>query len=161
MPSTPKPKPAPKKGPGKTAVDATGKSAGKARAAKTAEDGPPKRPVKPATEASADSVATVIALAADMPAPVIGAAQTLKMKELVDTVTLHTGGNKPEVKRTLEAALDFLGATLSGGQGFVLPGLGKGKVAKTKTLDGGEVITLKLKRSAEKNPFTPLAEADD
>lgn len=113
--------------------------------------------------AAPDSVAEVMADAAP-PMPPSGTRapqQGLRMKGFVEAVALRSGGKKGEVKPVLEAALAVLGEALARGEAVNLPGFGKSKIVKTKALADGMVLTLKLKRGADKNASPPLAEADD
>ncbi len=80
----------------------------------------------------------------------------LKLKDLIDSVVAATGGKKPEVKKTVEAALAALREALVSGKPLMVPPLGKLRVVKTK----GPALTLKL-RIADGAKASGLALADD
>jgi Bacterial DNA-binding protein len=80
----------------------------------------------------------------------------MRMKELVDAVAEATGGKKPDVKKTIEAALSTIGAALATGSALAIPPLGKLRVVKNK----GPALTLKL-RLADGPKAAGLALAED
>jgi hypothetical protein len=84
------------------------------------------------------------------------AVETIKIRNLVDTVAAATGAKKPDAKKAVEAVLSALGAGLAARSVFVVPPLGKLRVAKSN----GPVLTLKL-RLADSARAAGLALADD
>ena len=80
----------------------------------------------------------------------------VKLKDLIDSVVLSTGGKKPEVKSAVEATLAALAEALAAGKSLAIPPLGKLRVVKAK----GPALTLKLRR-AEGAKAAGLALADD
>jgi hypothetical protein len=84
------------------------------------------------------------------------AVETIKLRNLVDTVAADTGAKKPEAKKMIEAVLAALGAGLAAKSVFNVPPLGKLRVAKSN----GSVLTLKL-RLADTSRAAGLALAED
>lgn len=80
--------------------------------------------------------------------PVEGAetAPVMKLKDLVARVAEATGAKKPQVKEIVEAALTQIGKALDGGETVHLPALGKLKVNRTRALEQGAILSMKLKR---------------
>ncbi|NTT85213.1 HU family DNA-binding protein [Tabrizicola fusiformis] len=80
--------------------------------------------------------------------PVEGAetAPVMKLKDLVARVAEATGAKKPQVKEIVEAALTQIGKALDGGETVHLPALGKIKVNRTRALEQGAILSMKLKR---------------
>ncbi|GAB1480030.1 hypothetical protein MASR2M74_26010 [Paracoccaceae bacterium] len=91
-------------------------------------------------------------------------ALTMKLKDLVARVAESTGAKKPQVKEIVEAALTQIGKALDSGETVHLPTLGKLKVNRTRALEQGSVLSMKLKRGtagkATKNS-APEALAED
>jgi hypothetical protein len=81
---------------------------------------------------------------------------TIKLRDLVDTVAAATGAKKPDAKASVEAVLAAIGAGLAAKSVLVVPPLGKLRVAKSN----GSVLTLKL-RLADTSRAAGLALADD
>jgi hypothetical protein len=132
------------------------------KAEKPAKAERPARAVEPAPAEAAP-----VAEAAATPAPAAkpdrvarkkaaAAVETIKLRNLVDTVAAATGAKKPEAKKSIEAVLAALGAGLAAKSVFVVPPLGKLRVAKSN----GSVLTLKL-RLADTSRAAGLALADD
>ena len=70
----------------------------------------------------------------------------LKKPALLDAVVERTNLKKRDVKPAVEAALAVIGDALREGTVVNLPPLGKLRVVKSKSLDGGAaVVTLKLR----------------
>jgi DNA-binding protein HU-alpha len=122
----------------------------------------PARPAKSAkaekTPRAASAKAKAEPAAAAKPAvakPATGA-DTIKLRDLVDTVAAATGQKKPDAKTAVEAVLAALGAGLAAKSVLVVPPLGKLRVAKSN----GSVLTLKL-RLADASRAAGLALADD
>jgi hypothetical protein len=131
-----------------------------ARAAKADK---PAKPEKPARSPKAKPEAAAAAVAAPSAKPekaerkkAAAAVETIKLRNLVDTVAAATGAKKPDAKKSVEAVLEALGAGLAARSVFVVPPLGKLRVAKSN----GLVLTLKL-RLADSARAAGLALADD
>ena len=84
------------------------------------------------------------------------AAGTVKLKDLLDQVTVATGSKKAEVKPVIEAMLAAMGTALATGKALAIPPLGKLRVVKNK----GPALTLKL-RLGDGPKAAGLALADD
>lgn len=70
----------------------------------------------------------------------------LKKPALLDAIVERTNLKKCDVKPAVEAALAVIGDALREGTVVNLPPLGKLRVVKSKSLDGGAaVVTLKLR----------------
>jgi len=70
----------------------------------------------------------------------------MKKPELLDAVVTRTAIKRRDVKPAVEAALAVIGDALRDGTVVNLPPLGKLRLVKSKTLDGGAaVLTLKLR----------------
>ena len=87
----------------------------------------------------------------------------LKKKDLVERVAKRTAAKKSEARDIVDAVLAELGAALARGDELNLPPLGKAKVNKTRDIAQGEVLIVKLRRSAEgkETGETPLADTDE
>ena len=73
-------------------------------------------------------------------------ADMLKKPEFIERTMTRTSVKKRDAKPAIEAALATLAEALKAGEDVHLPPLGKIKVIKSKTLDGGvQVIALKLR----------------
>lgn len=70
---------------------------------------------------------------------------TLRLKELVDRVSVSTGSKKKAVKAIVEAILTQLGLALRNGEMLNLPELGKVRVVKPRVQAPGSAMTLKLR----------------
>jgi Bacterial DNA-binding protein len=105
---------------------------------------------KPAAAAAKPALKVVEAAAPEAPGSLV------KLKDLLETVALATGGKKPEVKAVVEATLSALGEALATGKALAIPPLGKLRVVKNK----GPALTLKL-RLADGAKAAGLALADD
>jgi hypothetical protein len=129
-----------------------------ARPAKAEKAEKPARAAKPA-KAAAERPAPVAAEPAAKPVAKVKAkpaADTIKIRNLVDTVATATGAKKPDAKKYVEAVLAAIGAGLAAKSVLVVPPLGKLRVAKSN----GSVLTLKL-RLADSSRAAGLALADD
>jgi len=76
-------------------------------------------------------------------------APVLRTRDLVDQVAEQSGMKKTDAKRVIEAALAVLGDALARGEGFALSGLGKGKVARSKSEDGSAQMVVKIRRQID------------
>ncbi len=86
-------------------------------------------------------------------------AKSLRKKELIDRVVVASGVKKKDAKPVIEAMLAEMGAALSRGEGLQLLPFGNLKIAKTKSLANGEVLTCKVRRSkaGSRSPAGTLA----
>lgn len=83
----------------------------------------------------------------------------LKKRELIDLAATRSGVRKKSVKPVVEAVLAVLGEALAEGRPLNLPGLGRGRVARSRAAGEGEVITVKLRRKPAKTAAAEPAEA--
>jgi hypothetical protein len=129
-----------------------------ARPAKAEKAEKPARAAKPAKAAAAERPAPLTETASKPAgkAQTKPAADTIKVRNLVDTVATATGAKKPDAKLYVEAVLAAIGAGLAAKSVLVVPPLGKLRVAKSN----GPVLTLKL-RLADTSRAAGLALADD
>lgn len=111
---------------------------------------------KPARARPAVAAARPALKAVEPAVPPAASGPGLKLKDLVDSVALATGGKKPDVKKAVEATLAALGEALSSGKALAVPPLGKLRVVKNK----GAALTLKLRR-ADSPKAAGLALAND
>lgn len=130
-----------------------------ARPAKTAKAEKPARaatPVKAGAKASPSAAKRAGAKpAATPPAKPATAVDTIRLRDLIDTVAAATGSKKPDAKKAVEAVLAAIGAGLATKSVLVLPPLGRLRVAKANA----GVVTLKL-RLADATRARGLALAD-
>ncbi|WP_194094925.1 HU family DNA-binding protein [Marivivens aquimaris] len=84
----------------------------------------------------------------------------IKKNRIVDDAVQKSGLKKRDVKLSLDALLEALGAHLVEGQTLNLPPLGKIKVAKVVDGPNGEVVTLKLRKSKVISAFEGDADAE-
>jgi hypothetical protein len=128
-----------------------------AKAPRPAKAEKPARAVKPTKATSVPLPAEVEAVAKPaVKAKVKPAADTIKIRHLVETVATATGAKKPDAKIYVEAVLEVIGAGLAARSVLVVPPLGKLRVAKSS----GSVLTLKL-RLADSSRAAGLALAED
>jgi hypothetical protein len=154
MAQTPKPTTAKPASPARPA-----KAAKPARPEKSEKLKNPVRQAKPAmVEPARDADTPAVADKPDRMArkKAAAAVETIKLRNLVDTVAAETGAKKPEAKKMIEAVLAALGAGLAAKSVFMVPPLGKLRVAKSN----GSVLTLKL-RLADTSRAAGLALAED
>ena len=87
-------------------------------------------------------------------------APSLKIKDLVASVSEATGGKKKDVKLVVEATLKALGDAMGAGLDMNLPGFGRSRITRTAEKDGAAHLTLKVKRGPHraKHAEEPLAE---
>lgn len=108
-----------------------------------------KAKAKPAAQRNAKPVKTTAKAEArsttDKPA-----GEGLRLNALLDAVAATTGQKRSDIKAVVEATLAELGASLSRGEAFALPPLGRGKVNRKSESDGEEVMMVKLKRGGKK-----------
>lgn len=117
---------------------------------------------KPAKTAAASRDKVVSLVTPTLAAPI------LKLKDFVDRAADRSGVKKKDAKPAIEAALAVLAEAIEKGEELRLPPLGKLKIAKTRDVPGGKMITLKLRTgsgpgagAAEKDADDPLADSDD
>lgn len=126
------------------------------------------KPVK-ATAKPAVADPAPVAVAAPQGGPeikVMSAANSLKLKALVDQVADLTKAKPKLVKDVVEATLAAMGRALSEGQELNLPPFGKARVSRQKEVGTGEMLIVKLKRgggakSGKKDVTEGVAEAED
>lgn len=129
------------------------------------------QPVKATAKPKSGKAKTAAAPPASTPAAADAKAGPLRTAGLLERIAERTGAKKQDLKPLLEATLDELGAALSRGEAFVLEPFGRGKVARSKSVEGGETLVIKLKRSDgtakaagkadEKEGASPLASSDE
>ena len=73
----------------------------------------------------------------------------MRKKELVDAIVARTGVKKRDARIVIEAMLAELGATLAEGRDLVLPPLGRVRINRTKELENGRVLAMKLRQKAQ------------
>ncbi len=96
----------------------------------------------------------------DVPAPT--EAQVMKKPDLLDQVVARTNLKKRDVKPAVEAAFAVIREALQDGKELSMPPLGKVRLVKTKTLEGGaEVMTLKLRTPKHAAAAAAAAAATD
>lgn len=74
------------------------------------------------------------------------AQEPLRKKELIDAVVARSGIKKRDAKPVVEAMLAELGETLSKGRELTLPPLGRVHINRSKTVENGKVIILKMRQ---------------
>lgn len=79
------------------------------------------------------------------PEPDKEAVQT-RVKDLVERVALAVGQKNKDVREVIAATLAELGKALENGEALNLPPFGKIKISRTRSLDSGSAMTLKLRR---------------
>lgn len=131
----PKPRPVPR-----TKKAAKVKSAGESAAKSNAREADPDR------EDQAQSPKTV--------------EPTLRKKDLIDRVVAVSGVKKKDAKPVVEAMLAEMGAALARGEGLHLQPFGNLRIAKTRNLSKGGVLTCKIRLvpPAQDASGSPLAE---
>lgn len=132
-----------------------------ARAAKPEKPAKAEKPARSPKAPKPEAAATAVVAAPVKPEKAerkkaAAAVETIKLRNLVDTVAAATGAKKPDAKKAVEAVLSALGEGLAARSVFVVPPLGKLRVAKSN----GPVLTLKL-RLADSARAAGLALADD
>lgn len=70
----------------------------------------------------------------------------LKKKDLIEQAVQRSGVKKAFAKSAIEAALAIMGETLDRGEGLNLEPLGKVKIQREKEVQGGKVITTRVRR---------------
>jgi nucleoid DNA-binding protein len=126
-----------------------------ARPARTPKTDKPVRAASPVKAAAKAVPAASKRSAAKPAAKSESGGDTIKLRDLIDTVAAATGAKKPEAKKAVEAVLAAIGAGLASRSMLVLPPLGKLRVAKANA----GVLTLKL-RMADATRAKGLALAD-
>ena len=95
------------------------------------------------------------------------AAPSVKLKDLIARVAEATGAKKPQVREIVEATLKEIGLSLDKGETLsLLPLLGRMSVNRTKELEQGVMMLVKLRRGTgapvDKNTAAePLAEVGE
>lgn len=72
----------------------------------------------------------------------------MKKRELIKAVVARSGTRQKFAKPVVEAMLAILGETLVEGRELTLPPMGKVKIQRQKTVSGGTVTVMKLRRTA-------------
>lgn len=89
---------------------------------------------------------TPVAEGASNPKPDRPVLATLRVKELIERVSEHSGGKRKEVKEIVEATLAEIAAALNRGESLNLPAIGKLRVSRTREVPNGKALTLKLRQ---------------
>jgi nucleoid DNA-binding protein len=112
-----------------------------------------------ARKPTAKSVIAAARPAADDAAvPAATKVATLRKKELIERVAAVSGVKKQDTRAIIDAVLSVLGDALAAGETLALPPLGKARVNRHKDVDGGEILTVKLRRGGPATAKEPLAE---
>ena len=83
----------------------------------------------------------------------------MKVKDLIERVAAASDHNKKDVRAIVEATLVELGKALDAGETLILPPFGRARIANQKSDASGQIMTLKLRRGAEKKPVKNADEA--
>ena len=122
------------------------RAAGSAKAPAKAEAAPAARK---AAATKRPPAASPPAESASAPAPApqgTRSGHTLKVKALAERVAAATGGKKKAVRQTVEVVLAELGRSLMAGDDLHLPPLGRARVSRQRDREGGEILTIRLRR---------------
>ncbi|MGR3635666.1 MAG: HU family DNA-binding protein [Shimia sp.] len=98
------------------------------------------------TAATSASTASKVPEGVVVAAPEKADSEELRKNELFTAVVERSGIRKKFAKPAIEAALAILGEALEEGRALQLPPLGRVKVQKSKDIDGGVVITTRIRR---------------
>ena len=137
----------------KTAAQPAAKSASRKPAAKkptakpTAAKASPAKAVKIAKPAEEETMMDSVEQTGDAAAKVVA---QLRVKDLIERVASASEQNKKDVRLIVEATLAELGKALEGGESLNLPPLGKVRIANQRSDATGLMMTLKLRRNADK-----------
>lgn len=85
----------------------------------------------------------------------------MKKRELIKAVVARSGTRQKFAKPVVEAMLAILGETLVEGRELTLPPMGKVKIQRQKTVSGGTVTVMKLRRTANMVAQTTTPSADE
>lgn len=129
----------------KTAAQPAAKSAAKKPTATKAS--PAKAAVKIVKPAEEDIMMDSADHAGDAAAKVVA---QLRVKDLIERVASASDHNKKDVRAIVEATLAELGKALETGESLNLPPLGKVRIANQRSDETGLMMTLKLRRNADK-----------
>jgi nucleoid DNA-binding protein len=91
-------------------------------------------------------------------APPADRAPRLRKKDLIARVVKAAGSKRKDTRDIVEAVLTVLGDALAAGETLALPPFGKARVNRQRDVEGGEMLTVKLRRSSGTKPKDPLAE---
>jgi nucleoid DNA-binding protein len=136
----------------KTAAQPAAKAANRKPAAKkptAAKASPAKAAVKIAKPAEDVKMMDSADQTGDAAAKVVA---QLRVKDLIERVASASEQNKKDVRLIVEATLAELGKALETGESLNLPPLGKVRIANQRSDETGLMMTLKLRRNAEKKP---------
>ena len=150
----------------KTAAQPAAKTASRKPSTKkttTAKASPAKIAVTIAKPAEEEIIMTSEDTVGDAAAKVVA---QLRVKDLIERVASASEQNRKEVRLIVEATLAEIGKALAGGESLNLPPLGKVRIANQRSDETGLMMTLKLRRNAEKKPGKndekePLAEVGE
>lgn len=73
----------------------------------------------------------------------------MRKKELVEAIVTRTGVKRRDARVIIEAMLAELGATLAEGRDLILPPLGRVRINRTKELEDGRVLAMKLRQKEQ------------
>ncbi len=135
------------------------KTPSKAKGAAKAGSGAAARARKPVSAPVVGSVRPATDSEAVASVPAKGA--TLRKKELIERVALVSGVKKQDTRAIIDAVLSVLGDALAAGETLALPPFGKARVNRHKDVDGGEMLTVKLRRGGPVTAKEPLAETGE
>ncbi|MGH1451723.1 MAG: HU family DNA-binding protein [Paracoccaceae bacterium] len=85
----------------------------------------------------------------------------MKKRELIKAVVARSGTRQKFAKPVVEAMLAILGETLVEGRELTLPPMGKVKIQRQKTVSGGTVTVMKLRRTANMVAQTTTPSEDE
>ena len=138
----------------KTAAQPAVKAASRKSAAKkptarpiVAKASPAKAAPKIAKPAEEETKMDSVEQTGDVAAKVVA---QLRVKDLIERVALASEHNKKDVRLIVEATLAELGKALETGESLNLPPLGKVRIANQRSDETGLMMTLKLRRNADK-----------
>ena len=88
-----------------------------------------------------------------------GGASMVRKKELIGAVVARSGVKKRDAKPVVEALLAELATALAKGRGLNLPPLGRVKINRTREMENGRVIIVKMRQKDNAAPETGVKEA--
>ena len=125
-------------------------TAARSTATKSTKSSTAARSTSTSPEASRAATTTVAKAAPPITAPAPDAtdqtSEEMRKRELFDAVVSRSGVKKRYAKPAVEAALAILGEALEDGRALQLPPLGKVKVQRSKQIDGGTVLSVRVRR---------------
>lgn len=132
-------------------------------ATKTAEKAPARTAAKTPRKTKAKTpAATPVAPVVVGEVKPVATGAALRKKALLEKVTERAGIKRRDAKAAIEAALEVLGEAIADGQEINLPGFGKLKVTRSKTLSNGRVFTTRIRQPlAKPESAEPAKPADN